>query len=571
MALKCIVVGGVAGGASAAARLRRLNEDAEIVIYERGPYVSFSNCGIPYHISGVIQKEENLLLMSPEEFSSQYNILALVNREVIKVDPVAKKVVVRNTQSGETFEDSYDKLVLSPGTAPLVPPFPGLDLIPHFTLRTVPDVSKIVKFLGEKERGKDSAPHVTVIGGGFIGIEAVENLIERGVRVTLVELMDQVLTPLDYDMVHPIHKILLDKGVELKLKTKVVGFESGKVLLDGGDSVETDGVILSIGIKADTEFLKDSGLELDDRNYLIVNKNYQTSNPDIYAVGDAIQVTNGICDQVYKLPLAGPANKQGRMAATHIGGGKVINKGFISSYAIQVFNYTAAGTGLSERFIKMFNVPIDYEVAYAGPGDRVGIMPGAEVVMLKLLFEKKTGRILGAQALGKGLVEKRVDVIATAIKAEMTVEDLLDLELCYAPPYGTGKDAVNHLGYIGSNLLNGDFAQKAFHEVYELHQQGAQIIDVREKNEYEAGHIKSAKNIPMSQMRQRVGEIDKSKPVYVHCRTGQRSYNMTLLLKGLGYDVYNLAGSYYFVSFYEDTHCRMDPSRERILTKPNFS
>lgn len=566
MTKKYLVVGGVAGGASCAARLRRLDESAEIIVFEKGPHVSFSNCSLPYHVSKIVPHLENLILMNPETFDKRFNIDVRVNQEVISINRKEKYIEIKKLETDEIYQETYDKLILSPGAKAVFPNFPGKDEIDIFTIRNVVDINHIMKFINEKK-----PKHLTVIGGGFVGIEMVENLREIGIEVTLVEAMEQILMTIDFEMVQTLHKKLLDEDVELLLNERVEKFKKNKVILESSKEITTDGVILSIGIQPMTAFLKDSGINLDNRGYILVNHNYQTNDPDVYAVGDAIKVRNALSNLIEPLPLAGPANKQGRLAADHINGLEVDNRGYIGSSVIRVFDYTAAVTGLTERYIKRNNLSLDYEVIYLGPSDRVGIMPGAKPIMMKVIFQRGSGKILGAQAIGQGIVEKRIDVIATVIKLNGTLKDLQDLELCYAPPYGTGKDPVNHAGYIGNNLNKGAFKQVHFTELHKLVEENAQIIDVREEREYENGHVINAKNIPMSQIRKRVTEIDKTKPVYVHCRTSQRSYNVALFLQQLGYDVYNISGSYLFFSYYEDTLCRLNNDRHKILTKPNFN
>ncbi|MBK2092339.1 FAD-dependent oxidoreductase [Francisella philomiragia] len=550
MAKKYLIVGGVAAGASAAARLRRLDDKAEIVMFEKGPHVSFSNCGLPYHLGGYIEPAEKLILMTPEKFDTRYNIEARTNSEVVSVDKSNKTVTVINHITGEEYTESYDKLVLAVGAKPIVPPFKGLETINHFILRNVVDVKKIHKAVFDSEK---PVKDVTVIGAGFIGIEVAENLKERGFDVTIVEMANQIMRPFDYEMVKYLEKELLDHDINLMLSEKVVGFESDKVLLESGKEVKSDLVVLAIGVSPDTAFLKNVGIELAKSGHILVNENYQTSDKDIYAAGDAILVKNALTGQDFNLPLAGPANKQGRLIADHINGRKIVNKGYIASSIIQIFNYTGAATGLNEAWIKFHNLDIDYQVAYTAPFDRVSIMPNAQNVFTKILFESNTGKLLGAQTIGKGIVDKRADVFATAIKAGMTVEDLQDLELCYAPPYSTGKDVVNHTGYVANNLLNGDFKQVLFTDVEKLLAENAQIIDVREFGETSKGMLVGAKNIPMSEIRNRLSELDKTKPVYVHCQSGQRSYNVTLMLQHHGYDVYNIAGGYAMISNYYGT------------------
>lgn len=567
MAKKYLIVGGVAAGASTAARLRRLDEFAEIIMFEKGPHVSFSNCGLPYHLGGYIEPAEKLILMTPEKFDKQYNIDARTLSEVIDIDTSNKLVTVLNYTTGDRYTESYDKLVVAVGAKPIVPPFIGLDSIDHFILRNVVDVEKIHKAVFNKEK---TVKNVTVIGAGFIGVEVAENLKERGFNVTIVEMANQIMRPFDYEMVKPLEKELLDHGINLELAEKVVGFESDKVLLESGKNIDTDLVVLSIGVTPDTAFLKNVGIELAKSGHVVVNENYQTSDEDIYAAGDAILVKNALTGQDFNLPLAGPANKQGRLIADHISGKKVINKGYIGSSIIQIFDYTGAATGLNEAWIKFHNLDIDYGVAYTAPFDRVSIMPGAEHVFTKILFEKDTGKLLGAQVVGKGIVDKRADVFATAIKAGMTIEDLQDLELCYAPPYSTGKDVVNHTGYVANNLHHGEFKQISFAKVAELVAKNAQVIDVREIAETHNGMLDDVKNIPMSEIRGRLLELDKSKPVYVHCHTGQRSYNVALMLQQNGFDVYNIAGGYIMISYYYDTLKRLTGEKSPF-NKPNFN
>ncbi|MED7788926.1 FAD-dependent oxidoreductase [Francisella sp. 19X1-34] len=567
MAKRYLIVGGVAAGASAAARLRRLDESAEIIMFEKGPHVSFSNCGLPYHLGGHIEPAEKLVLMTPEKFDKQYNIDARTNSEVINIDKSNKLVTVLNLQTNEKYTESYDKLILAIGAKPIVPPFQGLDLIDHFVLRNVVDVKKIHQAVFNTNK---TVKNVTVIGAGFIGIEVAENLKERGFNVTIVEMANQIMRPFDYEMAKFLEKELLDHDIKLMLLEKVVGFESDKVLLESGKQIKSDLVVLSIGVAPETKFLKDVGIDLAKSEHIQVNQNYQTSDEDIYAAGDAILVKNALTNQHFNLPLAGPANKQGRLIADHINGKKIVNNGYIASSIIQVFNYTGASTGLNEAWIKFHNLDIEYDYTYVVPVDRVGIMPGVKPIFIKVIFEKNTGKLLGAQAIGQGIVDKRMDVFATAIKAGMTVEDLQDLELCYAPPYSTGKDAVNHAGYVASNILNGDFKQIPFTKVKDLIAENAQIIDVRNPSEIANGMLIGAKNIPMSEVRNRLSEIDKTKPVYVHCRTGQRSYNVALMLQQKGYDVYNIAGSYIMMSYYYDTIEKL--TKEKVpFSKANFN
>ena len=562
---KILIVGGVAGGASAAARLRRLSEEDKIIMFEKGPHVSFSNCALPYHLSGLIDEADKLVLMSPEKFQSQYNIEARVNSEVTLIDKENKEIEVKNYLTGETYRESYDKLILSPGAKPIVPNIPGIDKVNVFTIRNVVDIDKLNKFVKALD-----AKDVAVIGGGFIGVEAAENLKEAGYNVSLIEALNQILKPFDYDMVQILHKEIYDKGINLIVGDKVENFEENKVVLNSGKKINAKAVVMAIGVSPETTLAKEEGLEIGVTGAIKVDSNYKTSDDDIYAVGDAIEVYHALTHSTTKISLAGPALKQARSVADHINGKKGINKGYIGSSAIKVFDYNAASTGLNEGLIKALNMNINYDIVRLITNDKVGIMPDAKPMHFKLLFEVPTGKVLGAQAIGMGDVAKRVDVVATLIKLGGTVEDLKDLELCYAPPYSTAKDVVNYAGYIASNLLNGDFKQVNVDKARDLVESNAYIIDVREVREYENGHIKGAKNIPLSQLRERVNEIPKDVPVYLHCRTGQRSYNAALALQNLGYkNLYNVTGSFLGLSFYE-YYNDVITNRESIVTKYNF-
>lgn len=566
MGRKILIVGGVAGGASAAARLRRLSETDEIIMFERGPHVSFSNCCLPYHLSGMISEASKLVLMCPDKFMKQYRIEARVNNEVLSIDRNAKKVTIKNTVSGEEYTENYDKLILSPGAKAIVPNIKGLDKQNIFTVRNVVDIDKL-----NKEVKKDKNQKISVIGGGFVGIEVAENLIEAGYEVSLIEAEKQVLGQFDYDMVQIIHRELHDKGLNLVLNDRVVELEEKAVVLASGAKVEADIVVFAIGVKPETDLAEACGLEIGKTGAIKVDQNYLTNDKDIYAVGDAIEVYNPLMQKMIKLPLAGPAQKQARGVADHINGKAIINKGFIGSSVIKVFDYNGASTGLSEECIKKTGMEIEYDHVKIIPGDMVGLMPNCKPAHFKLIFEKPTGRILGAQAIGQGNVDKRIDVIATAIKFGATLDDLRDLELTYAPPFGTAKDIVNFGGYIGSNVLCGSYEQVHVSKVRELVEQGEVIIDVREVNEYELSHVNGAINIPLSQFRERINEIPKDKKVYIHCRSGQRSYNAVLILNNLGYtNAYNISGGFMGISFYEYFN-DVKLKREKIVTDYNFN
>ena len=565
MKRKILIVGGVAGGASAAARLRRLSEEDEIIMFEKGPHVSFSNCALPYHLSGLIDEADRLVLMSPEKFLVQYNIQARVNNEVLSINKEEKSVQVKNLLTGETYKESYDKLVLSPGAKPIVPNISGIEEVNIFTIRNVVDIDKLNKYVKSVDT-KD----IAVIGGGYIGVEAAENLREAGYNVALIEATDQILRPFDYDMVQIFHKEIYDHGINLIVEDKVEKFEKDTVVLSSGKKVKAKVVVMAIGVSPETTLAKGADLDIGETGAIKVDQNYRTNDDNIYAVGDVIEVYNSLTHSNVKLSLAGPAQKQARSVADHINGKKGINKGYIGSSAIKVFDYNGASTGLNEALINVLNMKIQYDVVRVILTDKVGIMPNSHPVHLKLLYEVPTGKILGAQAIGKGDVTKRIDVIATAIKFGGTVEDLKDLELCYAPPFATAKDVVNYAGYVGSNLLNGDFKQVNVDLVRGLVEHYAHIIDVRERVEFANGHIKNAINIPLSELRQRTNEIPKDKPVYLHCRTGQRSYNAALALQNLGYsNVYNITGSFLAISFYEYFNDKTK-GRESIVTEYNF-
>lgn len=562
---KYLIVGGVAGGASTAARLRRLGEKDQIIMFERDPHVSFSNCCLPYHLSGTVEKAESLVLMNPDKFLAQYNIDARVHNEVVYIDRDKKEVTVKNTITGEEYRENYDKLILSPGAKAIVPPIKGIEDVKVFTVRNVIDIDRLNQTVKSME-----ITNISVIGGGFIGVEVAENLREAGYNVTLIEAAPHIMKPFDYDMVQILHKEMHDKGVNLIVGDKVDSFEKDTVILGSGKKVKTEAVVMAIGVSPETKLAVEAGLELGETGAIKVDQNYKTSDNDIYAVGDAIEVYHALAGRKIKLALAGPAQKQARQVADHIHGKIVRNTGFIGSSVIKCFDYNAASTGLNEEMIEALNLDIKYEVAKVIPGDKVGLMPGVEPLHFKLLFEIPTGRVLGAQAIGKGNVDKRMDVIATAIKLGATIDDLRDLELCYAPPFGTAKDVVNFAGYVATNLLHGEFKQIHEKDVRGLVESGACIIDVREKNEYELSHIIGAKNIPLSELRQRINEIPKDEPVYLHCRSAQRSYNAIMALQNLGYkNLYNVTGGFMGISFYEYFNDQTT-NREKIVTDYNF-
>ncbi len=563
MGKKYLIVGGVAGGASAAARLRRLSEHDQIIMFEKGPHVSFSNCSLPYYLSGTVKHLDDLVLMNPAKFASQYNIDARVNSEVVAIDRQKKTVDVVNLLTGETYSEAYDKLILSPGARPVVPPIPGIEKANIFTIRNVGDIDKLQKAIEELKPSR-----VTVVGGGFIGIEIAENLVDAGQTVSLVEALPQVLNQFDIDMVQILHKELVDNGVDLTVDDRVAGFAAHQVILESGKKISSEVIVLSIGVAPESALAKRAGLKLSESGSIWVDRNYKTSDPDIYAIGDAIQVYSSIMRDYINLALAGPAQRQARAVADHIHNIPVCYHGYIGSSVVKVFHYNAAATGLNERVLGDMN--IEYDAVKIVPKDKVGLMPDSEELHFKLVFEKPTGRILGAQAIGRGNVDKRVDVIATAITANATVDNLKDLELCYAPPFGTAKDVVNMAGYVASNVLHGVFKHIPITRVRELVEQGAFILDVREKGEWDRGHIVNARHIPLSELRQRYRELPEDEPIYIHCRSGQRSYNAVIALQHLGYEkVYNISGGYIGLCFEEYFTDQMT-RRKQIITEYDF-
>ena len=565
MGKRILIVGGVAAGASTAARARRLDESAEIIMFERGPHVSFSNCALPFYLSGTVSSSEKLVLMTPERFKKQYAIEARVNHEVTAVNRTEKTITVKNLVNGEEAEEAYDVLVLSPGAVPVVPEsIKGVHGNNVFTIRNVVDIKYLKDYIDANQ-----IQEVTVAGGGFIGIEVAENLTKAGIHVTLVEAADQVMAPFDYDMAQILHKELLDKGVNLITCDGIAEITDSQVILQSGRQISSGCVVMSIGVRPETALAKQAGLEIGETGGILVNHNYQTTDPDIYAVGDVIEVYNQLTCRPSRLALAGPAQRQARAAADHMYGIPHQNKGVIGSSCIRVFDQNAASTGLSVKAAKQAGIPCDF--VYVLPADHVGLIPGSHPMHFKLVYEIPTGRILGAQAIGKGAVDKRIDVIATMITMKGTLEDLKELELCYSPVFGTAKDVVNYAALVALNLLYGRFRQVPVSKVRELVESNAFIVDVREPGEYAAGHLLNAVNIPLSQLRDRVGEIPKDVPVYLHCRSSQRSYNAIMALQGMGYDnLHNISGSYLGICCYE-YYTDQVTGRDRIVTKYNFN
>ncbi len=564
MSKKILVVGGVAGGASAATRARRLDESAEIIMFERGPHVSFSNCALPYHISGVVKECDDLVLMCPENFSDQYNIDARVLNEVTKINREEKTVEVKDLESGKKYIEEYDKLILSPGANPIRPKnIKGVNNDNVFTIRNVVDIDKLDQYI-KRNNIKD----IAVVGAGYIGVEIAENFVHSNKNVSLIEAMDQVLQPLDYDMAQIIHKELYDKGVNVVLSDPLSEIHDDYVVLNSGKKIDAEAVVLSIGVNPETKLAEEAGLEIGETGGIKVNHNYITSDPDIYAIGDVIEEYCRISRRKTRVPLAGPAQRQARAAANNIYNIPHKNEGVIGSSVIRVFNYNAATTGLNEKQLQ--DAGISYDFVYIIPEDKVGLMPNSNPLHFKLLYEIPTGKILGAQAVGKGDVDKRIDIIATAIMMDATVEDLIGLELCYAPVFSTARNAANQSGMVATNLINNRYNQVYVSKVRELVENNSFIVDVREEDEFKEGHIINAVNIPLSELRQRTNEIPTDEPVYLHCRSAQRSYNAVLALQNLGYDnVVNISGSFLGICCYE-YFLDQTTDREKIVTEYNF-
>ena len=565
--MKIVVVGGVAGGASAAARVRRLDAKAQIVMLERGAHVSFSNCCLPYHLSGTIPNSEALVLMTPERFRKQHDIDARTNSEVLAIHRAEKYVEVKDLLTGRVYNEPYDKLILAPGASPILPgSIPGIRGENVFAIRNVTDIQALKAYLDQP--GKD---RVAVVGGGFIGIEAAENLREAGKTVCLIEGLEQVMAPFDFDMAQLLHKELDDHGIRLYLSSMVTGIQADCVEAQTNGvpfTVPADVVVMAIGVAPETKLAAEAGLEIGKTRGIKVNHNYQTSDPDIYAVGDAVESYDALRHCPGRLALAGPAQRQARAAADHIYGIPHNNRGYIGSSCIRVFSQNAAATGLNEKLAQAAGYSYDSVLIF--PTDKVGIMPDSHYMAFKLVFEVPTGRILGSQAVGQGAVDKRIDVIAAMITMGATLEDLKELELCYSPVFGTAKDVVNQAALVGLNLLYNRFRQIHVSQVRPLVEQGAYILDVREAGEFAAGHIQGAHNIPLSQLRERMEEIPRDIPVYVHCRSSQRSYYAICCLQGNGFtNVYNISGSFLGICLYEYFNDKAQ-GRTPIVTKYNF-
>jgi len=539
--MKIVIVGGVAGGASAAARARRLSERAEIVLFERGPDVSFANCGLPYFIGQEITQREKLLVTSPERMRTRFRIDIRTRTAVEAIDRAAKKVTVREFATGREYMESFDKLILAPGAAPIRPPLPGIELPGIFTLRNLEDADQIVQKISVGVR------QAVVIGAGFIGLELVENLVRRGVNTTLVELQDQILPPLDREMTTPLLQSLRAHDVALVLGQSATAFEatsSGLIVrLNSGEELPAQLVIMGVGVRPENQLAVAAGLDVGARGGIVVNEHLQTSDPNIYAVGDAVEIKDFVTGTPTQVPLAGPANRQGRIAADHIFGRTSRYRGTQGTAIVRIFDRTAAMTGLSEKSLQRMQQA--YQKIYIHPAHHATYYPGAEAMTLKLLFDPRDGRILGAQCIGGAGVDKRIDVLSMAIQAGMTVFDLEEAELAYAPQYGSAKDPINMAGFVASGMLRGDHPQVDPRTlVDELAASRAWLLDVRTSQEFEAGHVPAAVNIPIDELRERLSELPSDREIVAYCQVGQRGYLATRILLQHGFSVRNLSGGY---------------------------
>ncbi len=545
---RIVIVGGVAGGATCAARARRLSEDAEIVMFDRGPYVSFANCGLPYYVGNVIEQEEKLLVATPTLFKNRFRIEVRTDSEVTAVDRSASEVEVRELKTGRTYRERYDALVLAPGAMPLVPPLPGLDLPGVFTLRTIPDSRKIREWITEKKPRR-----AILVGAGFIGLEMAENLVHRGLSVSIVEMSDQVMPPLDPEVAKGVADWLTAKGLALRLGEALASIERGSagdltVKTRAGAALSADMVVLGLGVRPETSLAVKAGLELGQRGGIRVDDCMRTSDPKIWAIGDAVEVRDFVTKEWTVIPLAGPANRQGRIAADSICGRATRFRGVQGTAVCGVLGLTVAMTGASEKSLRRAGIS-NYEKVYVHPGHHAGYFPGAKPLHLKLIFATPDGRILGAQATGEEGVDKRIDVIAMAIQKGGTVYDLEEAELCYAPQFGSAKDPVNMAGMVAANALRGDAPLARWEEVPGTE---AMLLDVREPKEFAAGHVDHAVNVPLPQLRDRLGELPKDREILAYCGVGQRSYYATRLLRQHAFRVRNLSGGFQTYSAFHD-------------------
>jgi NADPH-dependent 2,4-dienoyl-CoA reductase/sulfur reductase-like enzyme/rhodanese-related sulfurtransferase len=552
---RILIVGGVAGGASCAARARRLSESAEIIMFDRGEYVSFANCGLPYFVGNVIKKEQNLIVATPELFRKRFKIDVRLQSEIVAIDRDNSRIRVKDCRSGEMYHEKYDALVLAPGASPVKPTMPGIDLPGIFSLKTIPDSRLIKAWIARR-----NAKHALVVGGGYIGMEMTDNLVNLGLAVTIVEMQPQVMPLLDPEMASPIHAELIKRGVRLRLNESVTGFEKNQdesisVRLKSGTIEEADLVILSIGVRPEIRLAEDAGLEIGRRRGIRVDKHMRTSDEKIWAVGDAVEVKDVVTGQWGPIPLAGPANRQGRIAADTIMGRDIEFRGVQGTSVVGILGLVVAFTGASEKTLRNLGIwdgPAPFEKVYLHPGHHAGYYPGASPISLKLIFSRKDGRLAGAQAVGREGVEKRIDVIAMAIQKKATVFDLEEAELCYAPQFGSAKDPVNIAGMIAANVVRGDVRIVHWEALEDApgdapEKGAAYLLDVRNPSEYRLDHIEGAVNIPLDELRDRMGEVPKDQEVWAYCAVGQRSYYAARALSQYGYDIKTLSGG--FITF----------------------
>jgi NADPH-dependent 2,4-dienoyl-CoA reductase/sulfur reductase-like enzyme/rhodanese-related sulfurtransferase len=542
MAIKVLIIGGVAGGATAAARVRRLDERAEIILFERGEHISFANCGLPYYIGEVIKNRNDLLVTTAKRLGERYNIDIRIFTEVVSIDPTNKQVKAKNLKTGEIYNESYDKIILAPGAEPVKPSLDGIDLDTIFNLRNIPDSDRIKAYVDEKKPGS-----AVVVGGGYIGLEMAENLVDRGVKTIILEMLDQVMAPLDYEMAAIVHAYLKKKGLQLELENSAKSFsKKGNrtiVSTSKGYDIECDMVILAIGVRPENKLAKGAGLKVGERGGIEVDATMRTSDPDIFAVGDAVEIRDFLSGHPTSTALAGPANKQGRIAADNVLGRRSLFKGTQGTAIVKIFGMTVASTGASEKLLKRNNIP--YMVSYTHSGSHASYYPGAELIAIKLVFSPGSGKVLGAQIIGKEGVDKRIDILATAIRGSMTVYDLEELELAYAPPYSSAKDPVNIAGFVASNILKGDVENIYWNELGDLKRSEVTFIDLRNRDEIDkAGMIEGALHIPLNELRSRLPELNKQRSYIVYCAVGQRAYVGHRILVQYGFKSRNLSGGY---------------------------
>jgi len=534
---RVVIVGGVAGGMSAATRLRRLDESAEIIVIEKSGYVSYANCGLPYYIGGVIKDESSLLLQSPESLKQRFKIDVRINSQGVKIDRENKTLLVENLSTKESYLLSYDKLILSPGAAPIRPQIPGIERA--LSLRSVEDTQKIFSQVATKPAS------AVVIGGGFIGVEVAENLVHQGIKTSIVEAASQLLAPLDPEMAYLVNKEMVTNGVDIYLGLSASQITEREVCLSDGQCIAAELVILAIGVKPETSLASDAGLKIGVKGGIVVDKFNLTSDPDIYAAGDATEKIDALDNNPSLVPLANIANRHGRVIADHINGRKVREVKTIGSAIVKVFDLAIATTGWNEK--RLISAKRDYRVIHTHPGSHAGYYPGASTMAIKLIFDPKSGEIFGGQAIGRDGIDKRIDVIATAIRSKITAPELADLELAYAPPYGSAKDPINMLGYIAENIISGLTQSAQWNEIDKYLEAGYILLDVRNEDEFARGQIPDSINIPLDQLRERHSEI-KAKKVLITCQVGQRGHSATLLMKNLGYEAVNLDGGYHLWS-----------------------